>query len=154
MKSLIFCQVRTKIYLGVDTSGFVVLDALSITIRHSLLLIGHFGLLGYLRQVLKSISHHRILYLIQWQGKVVSCGTITIGFCKYYQVELTAAVIGSVWTDESHRGLGLAHLGIRAVVNYLLARGIHSFYIDTQETNFPMLKAIKNTNFGEPVGYF
>ena len=154
MNSLVFCQFRAKPYLGVDTSGFLILDALPVTIRHSLLLLRHFGPLGYLIQLVKSLNHRRILYLIQCHGKVVTSGTISVVFSNSYQVTPSAAVIGSIRTEECHRNQGLACIGIRAVVNYMLERGNRTFYIDVQEGNLPMLKAIENTDFGEPVGHF
>jgi len=154
MKSFIFCQSRTELYPGVDVVEVVIVDTLPKALGHRAVLLRHSGWIGYLKLLLKSLSRARVFYFSQRAGHITACGTIALGFCNHYPVSSDSAVIGSIWTDQRCRGQGLASKGIRAAINHMISEGISTFYIDTQETNLAMLKAIEKTGFGKPVDNF
>ncbi len=154
MTEYIFRQVRTEAYEDVDSSDFVVIDTLPKVLNNGWVLLSYLGPVGYLKLLVKSLGSTRLFYFIQQQNRIVACGTMAIGFCNYYAVAYRDVVIGSVWTDERCRGQGLATRSIRGAVNYMIAHGASTFFIDTQETNLAMLRSIEKMEFGKPVGSY
>lgn len=154
MRSFIFRQSRTTLYSDINTSKIVIIDNLYKALHYRKALSDHTGWSGYLKLLIRSLSKRRIFYFLQQQQHITACGTIAIGFCNHYHVSPDSAVIGSIWTDPQCRGQGLATQGLQAAINYMIGRGTSAFYIDTQENNSAMLKAIDKTGFGKPVGSF
>ncbi|MEZ5857354.1 MAG: GNAT family N-acetyltransferase [Hyphomicrobiaceae bacterium] len=152
-KSNIYRQVRKNFFPATGMHRFHVIDSPVAFIRHA----GSFAKfqgLGAIKQFAKSFSRRRPCYIVLDHGHVVSFGTLSIGFCKDYAVEGDAVVIGTVWTIEAMRGKGLATLAIQEAMNYMIARGRYTFYIDTGVINKPMLRSIEKLGFGEPSGTF
>ena len=154
MEELYFRLARDQHYPAVDTTDFVLIDRPGKVILHAAELALYLGLPGLFKLLIKSLGSSRRFYAIIQNHAIVACGTLTIGFCRYYDVEPDAVVIGSVWTNEALRGQGLATRSLRAAMNSMLDAGRTLFYIDTQENNLPMLKAIEKLGFGEPIGRY
>jgi len=154
MKSYVFRQRPTSCFSNVSSQGFVLIASPSDLLRHWQILISHFGVKQFVIQAVKSLFRNRFIYFIAQSGRIVSLGSLSLGFCKYYPVAPDSVVIGSIWTDPECRGRGLAARGMKAVMNLMMDRARGGFYIDTQEHNFGMLKAIENSGFGQPVSEF
>ena len=133
---------------------FVVVDTVLRALALARPLCEHFGVGGFLRIAAKSLVGNRALYIVMREGRIVSRGALSIGFCSHYNVSRGDVVIGSIWTDERCRGEGLATRGVRSAIQYMSKKGAHVFFIDTQEANAAMLKSISKLGFGEPVGVF
>ncbi len=149
----IFSQLRDRPFDGGVLPGFAVIDTPLAFIRHAHYMLAYQGA-GAIKQFAKSFSRRRPCYILIDQGRIVGFGTLAIGFCRDYPVEDDAVVIGTVWTDEAMRGRGLATAAIRAAMNYMIARGTRKFYIDTAQSNYPMLRSIGKLEFGVSSGKF
>jgi predicted GNAT family N-acyltransferase len=154
MKNYVFKLTQKKAYPDVDTSGFFMLDTFTRTLKHLPVLAAHFSVIELLKLLRRSLLGNRYFYYIKKDGKVVSRGQLSTGFCNYYQVESNAVVIGSIWTDPQCRGQGLASKSMQAAINYMVTKGQDVFYIDTQQANTGMLKSIAKNGFGQPVTSF
>lgn len=149
----IFSQLRHCPFNDAALPGFAVIDTPLAFIRHAHRMLAYQGA-GAIKQFAKSFSRRRPCYILIDQGRVVSFGTLAVGFCRHYPVEDDAVVIGTVWTDEDMRGRGFATLAIRAAMNHMFLLGTRKFYIDTAQSNRPMLRSIEKLNFGMPTGKF
>jgi predicted GNAT family N-acyltransferase len=154
MKCYVFKLTQTTKYQNVDISNFVMLDSFSKTLKHLPVLSTHLHWHNILLQLLKSFFSNRYFYYLSKAGKIITCGQLSTGFCHYYTVETSDVVIGSIWTDPKCRGQGLASKGMQAAINYMIAKRWSVFYIDTQEANVGMLKAIANNGFGQAISQF
>lgn len=154
MKSYIFYQQRSELFSDVDMVGFTIIDSLPKAFRHGGILYKHFGFLDYLKLLLKSSMKNRVFFYLNRYERIVTCGTLAIGFCNHYEVSSGDVVIGSIWTAKHCRGQGFATLGIRAAMNHMVFSGFSTFYIDTHEKNTAMLKAVEKIEFGKPTGDF
>ena len=113
-----------------------------------------FGLAGAAKACLKLATPSRSLYCLMLHGAIVNYGWVMLSSCGYYRVERGDAVIGPVWTDPSHRGEGLATLGLRSAINAWLGRGSRVFFIDTAGDNLAMQAVIAKCGFGPPVALY
>ena len=154
MKCYVFKLGQNKAYENVDTSGFYMLDTFFKTVWHLPVLLAHFNVSDVVKLLLRSLLSNRYFYYIKKEGRVVSRGQLSTGFCHYYPVEEKDVVIGSIWTDPLCRGQGLASISMQAAINYMVSKGASTFYIDTQETNTGMLKSIAKIGFGQSVKTF
>jgi RimJ/RimL family protein N-acetyltransferase len=102
----------------------------------------------------KLASGRRHYYVVVLDGRVVSDGWVSFGFCRHYWIEPHEAVIGPVWTDAAHRGKGLASFALSRAVDEVLERGTSVTYIDTARDNVGMQKAIARVGYGAPVAVF
>lgn len=132
---------------GTDCPGYVAVDQPFAALRHAAPLLRHFGAVGYLKLLLASATPSRLLYFIAIDGRLACHGKVTLGHCSHYAIEPDAAVIGSIWSDEQHRGKGLATRSMQRAIDRLLERGIRRIYIDTQPNNVPMQRVIERCGF-------
>ncbi|MFT4925753.1 MAG: putative GNAT family N-acyltransferase [Phenylobacterium sp.] len=154
MKCSVFKLTKESAYPDVDDSDFVMLDTLVKTLKHMPILAAYMGWGNIPRQLLRSLFPNRYFYFLKKDGKIITCGQLSTGFCNYYSVDTSDVVIGSIWTDPNFRKQGLASRSIQAAINYMVIEGWSVFYIDTQETNTGMLKSIAKIGFGQPVEFF
>ena len=154
MKEYVFKLNQKHAFPDIDTSDFVMLDSFSKTLKHISIMTAHLGVSKSLVQLIKSFFPSRNFYFLKQDGVVINCGELTVGFCRFYDVKSTDVVIGSLWTDPKHRGKGLASRGMQAAINFMIANGWSNFYIDTQENNVGMLKAIEKIGFQHPITYY
>lgn len=154
MKCYVFKLGQDKAYENVDTTGFYMLDTFFKTLGHLPILLTHFGMREVAKLLARSLLSNRYFYYIKKEGKVVSRGQLSTGFCHYYPVDEKDVVIGSIWTDPNCRGQGLASISMQAAINYMVNQGSTTFYIDTQEGNTGMLKSIAKIGFGPSVKTF
>ncbi len=115
------------------------------------LLVNAFGLVGGIKAVVKLGMGRRFLYIVESGGRAVNTGWVSVGFCKFYEIESEAVVIGPVYTPEECRGHGYATFGLSQAVAALLREKIPEIYIDTATDNFGMQKVIERCGFGAPV---
>ena len=154
MKNYIFKQVRYEPYPPDLMLPIIMANTPFIVWRHRSTLRPFLGRSEFYKLLIKSLFHNRVFYFFL-NGKVLmACGYLNIGFCRHYEVEPTNVVIGSIWTTPIYRGKGIATKGIQTAINWTMGKGYHTFYIDTQETNTPMLKSIEKLGFGEPINEF
>ena len=137
------CPEGSKDFTLIDSPGAFLLNFMA--------LFRHFGLKESVKTFLKSFMGNRIFYYLSVEGSVAACGTLAIGFCRFYSVADRDVVIGSVWTEEKLRGRNLATRSIRHAIHAMYLKGYETFYIDTQVTNKPMLRAIEKLGFGEAI---
>ena len=154
MKCYVFKLGKNQAYPNVDTSDFHMLDTFSETLKHLPVLMGHFKTIDLAKLLIRSMLSNRYFYYVKKEGRIVSRGQLSKGFCHYYTVENDDVVIGSIWTDPECRGQGLASISMQAAINAMVTKGSSTFYIDTQETNAGMLKSIANIGFGSSVKSF
>ncbi|WP_257294401.1 GNAT family N-acetyltransferase [Endozoicomonas sp. YOMI1] len=154
MKNYIFKQVRQQSINPNHHYQFIIIDGFFKALCHSLPLIQYFGFTGFIKQLIKAIMPNRIFYFLLNSGQLSACGCLNVGFCRYYQVNSSDVVIGSIWTKPELRGQGLATIGILTAMNHMISRGFYTFYIDTQENNQAMLKSIEKLGFGSACGSF
>ncbi|GEM_PF-1002988 len=154
MKCYVFKLGQNKAYPNVDTSGFFMLDTFTKTLTHLPVLMGHFKASEVVKLLIRSVFSNRYFYYIKKEGRIVSRGQLSKGFCHYYTVDIDDVVIGSIWTDPECRGQGLASISMQAAINAMVNKGSSTFYIDTQETNIGMLKSIAKIGFGSSVNSF
>ena len=109
---------------------------------------------GCLKDIIKLATARRSYFFITDGKKVVSEAYITVGQCRYYNVEDDAAVIGPVWTDEEIRGKGLATGLLKRTINSLVQSGFSVIYIDTSENNKAMQSVIKKCGFGDSIDFY
>ena len=154
MKNLIFKQFREKSFTLNHNHQFVMVDNFFTTLCYASALLQYFSFAGFIRQLLKSMTPNRNFYFLLHSGQLVACGCLNIGFCRYYDVNPSDVIIGSIWTRPEYRGQGLATTGVSAAMNHMISSGFDTFYIDTQETNQAMLKSITKLGFGSACGSF
>ena len=107
-----------------------------------------FGVLKAVKVLLKMATPRRSFFGTIREGRLASYGHVSFGFCRHYDVERTAVVIGPVWTAERFRGQGLATHALMCAMNALMDRGYRIFYIDTSADNIPMQRVIEKCEFG------
>jgi len=154
MVNYIFKQNRSLPYDEPSHHSFRLIATPFDALKASTLLIHHLSLPGFLKLLLKSVTKNRWFYCIHDNRSVVSRGWLSAGFCHYYPVGADDVVIGAVWTDPQKRGQGLATTSIQLAMNGMIQQGYESFYIDTQQSNAPMLRSIEKLGFGEACGEF
>ncbi len=154
MKEYVFKLEQKHAYPNVDISDFVMLDSFSKTIKHIAIVTAHLGITKTIVQLIKNLFPSRYFYFLTKDGVIITCGQLTTGFCRYYHVNSNDVVIGSIWTAPQYRGQGLASRGMQAAINFMIAAGWSSFYIDTQENNIGMIKAIEKNGFEQAITYY
>ncbi len=107
-----------------------------------------------IKDIIKLSTANRFYFCIVNGKKIVSEAYVTVGQCRYYDVEDNAAVIGPVWTDADSRGKGLATGLLTRTINALLEKGYSTIYTDTSENNKAMQNVIKKCGFGESIGFY
>ncbi len=116
-----------------------------------------FGRFGMWKVLLKLLAGRRVFYGIMHSvagESIVHYGWISLGFCRYYPVERSAAVVGPVWTAPVARGGGLAIRALKLALNELAQAGIERVYIDTSEDNAAMLRVIRHCGFDVLAGEY
>jgi hypothetical protein len=154
MNNFVYRQVRHVPFDSVDTEGFVVVDRPSVFLRHTLLLIRVLPPVEAIKLFAKSFTASRRFFFIRGSNSLLSHGSLAISFCRYYPVAKNDVVIGTIWTEPSMRGRGLATRAIQSAMNAMIMSGYSSFYIDTQESNHAMQRSIAKLGFGDPVATF
>jgi GNAT superfamily N-acetyltransferase len=151
---LIYRQVRTVPFVLPDQTDaeFVCLTRVRDIVGQGRLFRGYFGWLGSLKALLKLASGRRGFYALVREGRWVHTAWMAVGFCRHYHVEPADVVIGPIWTDPEGRGRGFATVAMKAAMNAMLARGYHTFFIDTSDDNIACQRAIEKAEFGLPVG--
>ncbi|MET4694855.1 GNAT family N-acetyltransferase [Endozoicomonas lisbonensis] len=134
-----------------NSQDFTLIDSPGAFLSNITVLFRHFGFKESVKTFLKSFVGNRVFYYLSVEGSVAACGTLAIGFCRFYSVKDGDVVIGSVWTEEKLRGRNLATRSIRHAIHAMYLKGYKTFYIDTQVTNKPMLRAIEKLGFGESI---
>ena len=112
------------------------------------------GWKGVARTAGKLMTAKRLFFVVLCDGALAHYGWVTIGFCRHYQVEPEAAIVGPVETVSAFRGRGLATAGLSAVIQAMAVRGVQIMYIDTADTNFAMQRVIERCGFGKPVSTY
>ena len=123
-------------------------------LSHGVFLIRALSPLEAIKLFAKSFTASRCFFFIRAGKVLLSHGSLAISFCRYYPVAKNDVVIGTIWTEPSMRGRGLATRAIRSAMNAMIMSGYSSFYIDTQETNHAMQRSIAKLGFGDPVATF
>lgn len=113
-----------------------------------------FGVLDCVKTILKLCTRTRLLYGIKQEKAIVHTAWVTIGECRYYNVEREAVVIGPVFTDEMWRGKGLAAAAARQAMAILSAGRDRIFYIDTSDSNTASQRFIAKSGFGLPIAVY
>jgi RimJ/RimL family protein N-acetyltransferase len=144
----IFVQDRRTPFPESETSALVLVDGVSIAARAFPRLVARFGWQLALRILARSALSNRLFFFSPAHGPIVCSGTLSIGFCKFYAVEKTTTVIGTIETTPADRGKGIATMTVKAAMNAMIRRGFTRFYIDTQPGNAPMLRSIEKLGFG------
>ena len=117
-------------------------------------LVRYLGLLGAARWAVKLATPRREFCCLLKGPEIVAFLAISIGFCRFYEVDESDIVLGSVWTSPQERGQGLATGITASSMNHMFARGCATFRIDTAEDNLPMQSVIQKCGFGPPVSSF
>ncbi|MDF2154398.1 GNAT family N-acetyltransferase [Vibrio sp. CAU 1672] len=154
MINYVFKQQRHTPYSVNPAIQFRRIDTPAGALRHARPLLRALGMVEYLKILLKSFTRNRVFYFLSDRDTLIAYGYLSIGFCHYYSVAYGDVVIGSIWTHPKRRGQGLATEGIRLAMNHMLNCGRDTFYIDTQATNFAMLRSIEKLEFGRPHAEF
>jgi len=116
--------------------------------------VGQFGLLGAVKSALKLVAGRRCLYGVVVDGGLIHFGWVSMGFCRFYEVEKGSCVIGPIWSGSASRGKGIATWALKLATNRLIELGSRTFYIDTSADNLPCRKVIQNCAFGMPTGTY
>jgi predicted GNAT family N-acyltransferase len=153
VREYVFKLEQKHAYPNIDISEFVMIDSFSKTFQHIAIMTAHLGVIKTLAQLIKSLFPSRNFYFLKQDGVIINCGQLTTGFCRYYDVKSTDVVIGSLWTDPKCRGQGLAARGMQAAINCMIANGCSNFFINTQENNLGMLKAIEKIGFQRLINF-
>ena len=85
------------------------------------------------------------------QGRVVHRLTVFPKWMRYPFMAAADVQIGNVWTDDAHRGRGLATAGIKKAVRALAAPGRSFWYVTTKD-NLASRAAAEHSGF-EPFGW-
>ncbi|GAA6174009.1 hypothetical protein NBRC116592_36790 [Colwellia sp. KU-HH00111] len=116
-------------------------------------LIKRFGVSSeLLKLLLKLVLKRDAFYCLIINKKIVSDGLITFGRCNYYDVGKQDCIIGTVYSEPSYRGKGLATTAIQSCISNLIVNRplLEAVYIDTSENNIGMQKVIDRLGFGQP----
>lgn len=153
MKQLVYCRRSEERFPVQPLAGavFVLLSCPAGALRHILPLARCFGLLGFIKVMLKLATRGRRLYCVVAEGRVAHYGWVSFSFCRYYRVSPGDVVIGPILTDDRFRGRGYATQALMRCINALVASGSRVFWIDTAEDNLPCRKVIEKCGFGDPV---
>lgn len=153
---LVYRQERTRPFpVGKRPDAqFVFLTGPRALLKYLSVLRPLLGWPGVLKALVKLTTGRRSLYVMLKDGRAASTGWCTVGHCRYYLVESEAVVIGPIWSAEEFRGQGLAPYALQRALNVLMARGHHTFYIDTFKTNTASQRVIEKCGFGAPVAVY
>lgn len=100
-----------------------------------------------LRISLKILSGRRKLFGIKHHETIIQSGWANLGFCRYYPVESSDVVLGTLWTHPEFRCRGLASTSIQLSMSFLYQHGYRSFYIDTTHLNIASQRMIQKAGF-------
>lgn len=118
-------------------------------------LIKYYSVSSLLKLLIKTLITEKIFYFTKLNGVIVSDGEVTFGYCNHYTIEKNDCVIGPVNTSEHHQGKGIATFSLKSCVKILkIEYSTDNIFIDTKEDNFAMQKVIRNTGFGEQIGFY
>ncbi len=117
-------------------------------------MVGALGLRATIRMCLRQMSSRRMLYCSSKGPQLLSYGCLSIGFCRFYSVEVSDIVVGPVWTSPAARGQGYAAVSLMFAANRLLELGFTTLWVDTSEDNVAMQRVLQKCGFGEPVNTF
>jgi len=137
-----------------QVAGFRMLSNPLSLLPFSLPLLRELGWKNVFKTAVKLLTPRRYFFTVLCDGRVAHHGWVTIGRCRYYQVEPEAAVVGPVETNPEFRGRGLATTGLASIVAAMAKKGFKIQYIDTADTNHPMQRVIEKCGFGKPVSTY
>lgn len=107
------------------------------------------GVNGSLLKVLLKCAIPRYFFYYVLDKTFVSDGQVTLGHCRYYDIQRYDYVIGPTYTPEKFRGLGHATFGLVRCLEFLNSKQTRCrVFIDTAETNAAMQKVIEKSGFG------
>jgi RimJ/RimL family protein N-acetyltransferase len=109
------------------------------------------SLWGATRNALKVASGRSIFFAVIHENQLIHTGWAHLGFCRHYSVEPDAVVLGDMWTAPEYRDKGTATGAARRVINILMRRGFHTFYIAAEPTNTAAQKLIATLGFFQRV---
>ena len=150
MEMRIFFQERDTQFPSTETVSVTLVDSALVAAKSLWKLRRRLGYFETGKVFLRSFYANRLSFYHEEEGGAVCSGTIAIGFCRHYEVTKDAVVLGSIGTESTHRGRGLATATIKQAMNLMISRGYKSFYIDTLSTNIAMLRSIDKLGFGRP----
>ena len=155
MKQLIYKEHYERPLTLPDTGGFEFIAMWGIRdgLRNIGILFRHLRW-QCVKDIIKLFTANRFYFCMVKGRKIVSEAYVSVGQCRYYDVEDNAAVIGPVWTDTDSRGKGLATGLLTRTINALLEKDYSIVYIDTSENNKAMQSVIKKCGFGESVDWY
>jgi RimJ/RimL family protein N-acetyltransferase len=105
------------------------------------------GIKAAMKAVLKVMSGRRMAFGVVIDGRVAQSGWANIGFCRFYDVELDAAVLGTLFTEPPFRGRGIGPAAIRLTLAELFHRGFRRIYIDVEPHNTASRRMIEKSGF-------
>lgn len=131
---------------------FVHADGPRTILAHRTALRRQLGGAGLIKAFAKTVTHRRSFFFVLQDDIIIHYGWISLGFCRYYAIEESAAVVGPVWTAPQARGKGAASFALQYVIDNLYRRSHAVVYIDTSSDNAAMLRVIEKCEFGPAVG--
>jgi hypothetical protein len=111
------------------------------------------GAKEYYKGILRMMKG-RYFYCIHHSGILMRTGWVTISDCKHYKIGERDVVIGQLWTADAARGKGLATEATKRVINEMIRKNHHIFFIDTTNDNASCLRMIEKCEFGAPVASY
>jgi hypothetical protein len=145
---------RRQVTERVDPQGFFIWRSGLGPLIHMRALMKLWGLKGFLMTVAKLCTPSRLLYGVKRGGAIVHTGWITLGRCRYYEVEPDAVVIGPVATAREWRGQGLAPAAACSAMTILAENSERICYIDTSDDNVASQRMIAKCGFGPHVSSY
>lgn len=82
--------------------------------------------------------------LIHYQNQLVHRSVITPRYFRFPFMRDGDLQIGDTWTDEAHRGRGLATMGLKSA---LAAAGNREYWYLVEEENFPSIRVAEKLGF-------
>jgi GNAT superfamily N-acetyltransferase len=112
------------------------------------------GMVEVLRSCLRIARGGRSFYCVLDGEEMIHFGWVTEGYCRQYEIDRSAYVIGPIWSSPAARGRGVATYATSETINWIVGRGGRVVYIDTSEDNLACRRVIEKCGFGAPVNSY